>query len=61
MNITIRLATAVCFAAALTACAKTDDSAADTATIDTAPGAILPAPAPATETSEAPAPRRSTR
>ena len=53
MNITTRLATAICFAAALTACAKTGDSAADTATVDTAPGAILSAPA--TETSEAPA------
>jgi uncharacterized cupredoxin-like copper-binding protein len=55
MQITTRLVSAVCLVAALTACTAGDDSAADTATIDTAPGAISPTTMPET-TAGAPAP-----
>lgn len=53
MRTTTRLAGALCFTLVATACAGRDDSAADTAAIDTAPGPILPAPASTPETTGA--------
>lgn len=44
MHSTSRVTAAICLAAALTACTTGDDAATDTAAIDTAPGAVLPAP-----------------
>lgn len=40
MRISTTLTAAICFAAMLTACTTTDDSAADTAAMDTAPGPV---------------------
>lgn len=48
MTGSLRIAVAVCVATTLAGCAKTDDSATDTAAVDTAPGAIETTPSPAT-------------
>jgi uncharacterized cupredoxin-like copper-binding protein len=48
MNISLKLAVAVCVATALAGCARTGDTATDTAAADTASGAIETTPSPST-------------
>jgi uncharacterized cupredoxin-like copper-binding protein len=48
MNIALKLSLGVCVAATLGGCARTSDSASDTAAIDTASAAITPTQSPTT-------------
>ncbi|MBA3580234.1 MAG: hypothetical protein H0W42_09645 [Gemmatimonadaceae bacterium] len=59
MHAASKLAAAICFLGALTACAKSDDTPADTATVDTAAGAANLTPTPGMEGTPA-APSTST-